>query len=207
MRVSFAILVATLMFTGCSKYPPDSVTTEENDMIGSLYDQSADFSSYKTFAIVDTVLSIRREDGKPIPDTSVSRFNDRIIKQIADGMIVKGYTRVSKDSTPDLGIDVSIIVDENIGSYTYWGGYPGYWGWYGYSYWYSYPTTTYYRYEQGTLVMNMIDIKNKDDVSKELPVIWNNIAAGLVSDNVNYNYSRIERAINTMFEQSPYVKR
>jgi hypothetical protein len=203
----FSIASIVFLGFGCAKYPTDSVTTEENDMIGTLYDVNADFSSYKTFAIVDSVLLIQREDGEPKPDTGVSRHSDRIISLLSQNMQARGYTRVHKDSAPDLGIDASLLNDENVGSYTYWGGYPGYWGWYGYSYWYPWPTTTYYRYEIGTLVINMVDFKNRDEIDKELNVIWHNVGAGLVGSSSSYNANRIDRAIEIMFEQSPYLTR
>lgn len=193
--------------TSCNKYPADSVSTEETDLIGSLYDQSANFGSYKTFAVVDTVNYIKTVAGENELDSGVSKYSDRIISLIAQNMTSRGYVRVHKDSMPDLGIDASILSGEFTGSYTYWGGYPSYWGWYGYSYWYGYPQTTYYNYEIGSLVMNMVDLKNRNDVDKELRVLWNNFAAGLVSNSNSTNSSRIDRAVNTMFTQSPYIKR
>ncbi|MBD78994.1 MAG: hypothetical protein CL840_08755 [Crocinitomicaceae bacterium] len=207
MKNLLIVLGYALLISSCAKYPADSVTTEENDIIGSLYNQNTNFSSYSTFAIVDSVLLIKRGAGEPEPDTGYFRYSDRMISLISQNMVSRGYTRVSKDSTPDLGIDVSVLNDANIGSYTYWGGYPGYWGWYGYSYWYGWPSTTYYKYEIGTVVINMIDLQNRNDVDKELTVVWNNVAAGLVASSSNYNTSRIDRAINIMFEQSPYVKK
>lgn len=206
MHRLYLFVVAFLAITGCAKYPADSVTTEENDMIGTQYDNSVNFTSYKTFAIVDSVIMIKRESGEPEPDTVVSKFSDRIISLIAQNMKERGYTRVNKTDKPDLGIDASILSDENIGSYTYWSGYPGYWGWYGYSYWYPFPTTTFYKYTQGSVVINMVDLKNRDDVDKELNVVWRNLGMGLVSNTASYNSNRIDRAINIMFEQSPYLK-
>ena len=196
-----------LVFASCAKYPSDSISAEENDMIGSIYNQNIDFTSYSTYAIVDSVILIKREAGDSELDTGVSKYSDRIIALIAQNMNSRGYTRVSKDSTPDLGIDCSMLNDQNIGSYTYWYGYPSYWGWGGYSYWYSWPSTSYYTYEQGTVVMNMVDLKNRNDLDKELVVVWNNVATGLVTTSSTSNGSRIDRAFNTMFEQSPYVKK
>jgi len=207
MKNTFILLGLLFLAVSCNKYPADSVTTEENDLIGSLYDQSANFGSYKTFAIVDSVIFIKNQSGENELDSGVSKFSDRIISLLAQNMIARGYVRVPKDSMPDLGIDASILSGEITGSYTYWGGYPSYWGWGGYSYWYGYPQTTYYNYEIGSLIINMVDLKNRNELDKELRVLWNNFAAGLVSNSTSSNSSRIDRAVNTMFTQSPYVKR
>jgi hypothetical protein len=207
MKNIFIFCGLLFLVASCNKYPSDSVSSEEADLIGSLYDQNADFSSYKTFAIVDSVIFIKNEAGEGVLDSGVSRYSDRIISSIAQNMTSRGYIRVSKDSAPDLGIDASILSGEFTGSYTYWGGYPSYWGWYGYSYWYSYPQTGYYQFEIGSIIMNMVDLKNRNDTDKELRVIWNNFAVGLLSQTTNANGSRVDRAINTMFEQSPYIKK
>ena len=59
----------------------------------------------------------------------------------------------------------------------YWGG-----GWY-----YPYPVT--YSYDTGTLIMEMVDLRQPVDQSNQnkLPVIWHAYASGLLYGNSHFN--------------------
>ena len=69
------------------------------------------------------------------------------------------------------------------------------------------PSTTYYKYEVGTMNVNFLDITRVVTLNKTIPVMWGSQLVGLVSSTASYNATRIDNAIAIMFEQSPYLKK
>ena len=97
--------------------------------------------------------------------------------------------------------------------YYAWGGYypgywyPGYWGgnWGG-GWYYPYPIT--YSYSTGSLLADMINLKNAPEGQKEkLTVVWNAYISGLLGGSGSLNVNRTTTAINQAFTQSPYLKK
>lgn len=77
-----------------------------------------------------------------------------------------------------------------------WGG-----GWY-----YPYPIT--YSYSTGSLLADMINLKNAPEGQKEkLTVVWNAYISGLLGGSGSLNVNRTTTAINQAFTQSPYLKK
>ncbi len=194
------------LLTGCQKYPSDSVSLEDEDVVGTLYDQSADFTAFKTYAIVDSIFYFKSEAGSNVPDTILFKHSDQLKSLIRSNMNTRGWTEVDTSQSPDVGIDVILVSGENVGAYNYWSYYPYYWGWGGYGYWYPwYGGTVYYTYEVGTISINMVNLKEIDQQNEQIGVLWNSAAIGTLSNTQSYNHERATSAINTMFEQSPYL--
>ena len=85
--------------------------------------------------------------------------------------------------------------------------YPGYWGgnWGG-GWYYPYPIT--YSYSTGSLLADMINLKNAPEGQKEkLTVVWNAYISGLLGGSGSLNVNRTTTAINQAFTQSPYLKK
>jgi hypothetical protein len=59
------LLPLVALLTGC--YPDKVDFVEELDMAGTQYDEGADFSSYATFHVLDTVMHLT-EDGEDDPN-------------------------------------------------------------------------------------------------------------------------------------------
>ncbi|UTW64141.1 DUF4136 domain-containing protein [bacterium SCSIO 12741] len=195
-----------LLLAGCQKYPSDSVRLEDEDVVGTLYDQSTDFTQLKTYSIVDSIFYFKSEAGSNVPDTIVFEQSDQLKSLIRSNMNTRGWTEVDTSQNPDVGIDIILVSGENVGSYNYWNYYPYYWGWGGYGYWYPwYGGTVYYTYDVGTIHVDMIDLKNVDHDSEKLRVIWNSAAMGILSNTQSYNHERVRNAVNKMFEHSPYL--
>ena len=94
----------------------------------------------------------------------------------------------------------------------WWGYYPGYWypgywgGNWGGGWYYPYPIT--YSYSTGSLLADMINLKNAPEGQKEkLTVVWNAYISGLLGGSGSLNVNRTTTAINQAFTQSPYLKK
>lgn len=201
------LLFVAIGFTSCKKYPEDRSSLEEQDIIVTQYDRTTTWASYATYAINDTVLILKNKSGKVRTDTGYTQFNDQILNNVNSNMTSLGFVRVAKDQNPQVAVDVTLIEDENIDSYTYWYGSSWYWGYPSYGYYYPWSSTRYYKYEVGTISVSFLDLTNIDTVSKRIPLLWSSQAIGTVSSTPSYNASRIDRAINVMFEQSTYLKK
>jgi hypothetical protein len=130
------------------------------------HDKSADFTTYKTFSVVDSVLIYGNQGSRNVLTNNDVILLERIIKNMQD----LGYRYVSAADKPDLGINVAQVnnsylnvVSQPIGSY--WGGYYGGWGM-GYPSYYS-----YYQVNESYWVFEMLDFKNANMVQKEVNVV------------------------------------
>lgn len=132
-------------------------------------------------------------------------------------MNAAGYTRISEKEDADLGLQVSYVASTYYfqGYYNdgpWWGYYPGYWypgywgGNWGGGWYYPYPIT--YSYSTGSLLADMVNLKNAPEGQKEkLTVVWNAYISGLLGGSSNLNVNRATTAINQAFTQSPYLKK
>jgi hypothetical protein len=128
-----------------------------------------------------------------------------------------GYTQVDSSASPDVGINIGAVLTRNITVYTYYPDYyywsdgywydPGaWWGYPGYGYYYPwYPATSVSSYEIGTLMIDMIDLKQITAKDSTMKVVWSATLRGIVSTSPTSNRERVEANINQAFEQSPYL--
>jgi hypothetical protein len=202
------------LLTGC--YPDKLDYVDEYDMAGTLYDEEADFSSYTTFHVLDTVMHLT-EDGED--DPSLSREHDEfILETIRQNMVDNGYTELaSPDSLniPDLEIFVQVMSQDFYTYYSYW---YNYWGYYpGWNYWYPgwggwYPGYPWYpgyvsSYSTGSLIVEMLDTEVPLDQSERPGMVWAGIVNGLLTDNTSNTRARLDKQLNQLFVQSPYLKK
>jgi len=214
-NLTIAILTISVagLLSGC--YPDKIDYLDEYDVAGTMYDESADFSSYVSFHVLDTVMHIT-EDGED--DPNLSRDHDELILGLVrQNMSDKGYMEmVTPDSLnwPDLEILVQVMSTD---FYTYFSYWYDYWSWYpGWDWWYPgypwypsypwYPGGGYYNsYTTGTLIMEILDT----DVSgEEKPgIVWMGLVDGLLIKNTSSTEARLEKQINQTFIQSPYLQK
>jgi hypothetical protein len=202
------------LFTGC--YPDKVDYVDEFDMAGTLYDEEADFSSYTTFHVIDTLMHLT-EDGED--DPNLSREHDEfVLETVRQNLLNKGYTELaSPDSLnmPDLEMLVQVMTSDFYTYYSYW---YYYWGFYpGWGYWYpgwgggypGYPWNPGYvsSYSTGTLIVEMLDTEASLDLSERPGVIWAGIVNGLLTNNSTNTRARLDKQINQLFVQSPYMKK
>ena len=215
-RLMIAAMVFSLagLLTGC--YPDKIDYMDEYDLAGTMYDEDADFSAYLTFHVLDTVMHITedRED-----DPNLNRDHDEyILGEIRQNMLDMGYTElVNPDSLnmADLELLVQVMTTDFYTYYTYW---YDYWGWYGGWNWYNpgypwypsypwYPGGGYYNsYSTGTLIIEMLDTDMPVVEGARPGVVWMGLVDGLLTNNISSGRERLDKQLNQLFEQSPYLQ-
>jgi hypothetical protein len=203
-----AVLLTTIFFTSCKKTPPLE-NLSGDFVVQTKYDTSVDFSSYKTFAIRDTI-AIATDNPKDSVWYDASAQS--IITEVAANMTAAGYKQVpAAGKGADLGIQLTGIRNKiiyNVSPGYWWGfsgyGKPCYWGdCEGYSYWYPYWYT--YSIKTGTIITEMIDLKNAS-IKRKLNIIWSGTGSGQIGDSKSFIVSECIKSVDQAFVQSPYLK-
>ncbi len=203
-RVPVFIVIAGIVLAGCTKEPLNNLSQEESRIYITNHDSAAVFSSYKTFSISDSVAIISNNQ---LQEKTLDSYDTQMIADIVSAMKQRGYTQVTKDQNPDLGINVNNIINTYTGyvDYSdYYGGYygywdPGYWGYPGYSYYGSYIGV--YEVNEGVISIDMFDLKSAVSSGK-ISSVWNGVLRGSgIFDSAN-----IDSMIKALFDQSAYIK-
>jgi hypothetical protein len=199
-------IFSILVFTGCTRDPLNNLTQDESRIYITNHDSNADFSSFQTFSVADSVAVI--ENGQLL-GYDLTPYDAALISAVKNKMVGQGYTLVTKNNDPDLGITISSITNNSTGiiSYNdYAGDYYGYWD----PYYWGYPGSSYYfptyygvyNISEGALSMDMIDLKNAE-TSNQLKNIW----TALVRGSGIFNSANIDKHVETLFAQSAYLKK
>jgi hypothetical protein len=204
----YLILLLCGFVTWSCHIQPDNAELIDQMVVSTNYDTGADFTAYATYAIpTDTIGFLSNNSSDTIITSPSSDFPRQVLKAIRANMDQRGYTRVNRSDTPDVGINVMVVNDFNVFQevvYPDYYGYPGgyYSGYYGYGSYYSYPYVNTYAYNTGVLIVEIVDLKNKTPDNK-VKVIWDAYMGDV--------YSTIDRlaqstdAIDQAFVQSPYI--
>jgi hypothetical protein len=187
---------------------PDANKLYDELVVSTNYDPDVDFTSYTTFAMpTDTIDYVSETSNETVLVASESNFPRPVLEQIRANIESRGYTRVTKNENPDLGINVAVINDFNVfqtivypDPYYYPGNY--YSGYYGYNSWYSYPYVSTQAYNTAVLVVEIVDLKNRTPDNK-VKVIWAGYMGDLYSTLNLVDQART--AIDQAFQQSPYI--
>ena len=203
---SIALLAMGGLFvlSSCTKDPYRDMSEEESRIYITNRDTTANFNSYKTYSIVDSVSLI---DNNQFAGKEATSWDLQVIAAVQNEMNARGYTRVSRNQSPDLGINVSRLYNTttNVVDLTgYWGGYGGYydpyyWGYGGYDYYF--PTYGYYQSTEAALSIDMLDLENASG-THTIKGVWN----GLVRGSGVFRSSNVTSQIQALFEQSPYLR-
>lgn len=198
------MLALGALFTGCTKDPVANLTENESRIYITNHDSTVNFSAYKTFSVSDSVAVIK--EGRSSKE--ITATDQAFINAVKAEMQARGFTLVSKGSTPTLGINVSRIYNTSTGVISYnnyynnYGGYydPYYWGYGGYGYYspYSYAT---YSITEGALSVDILDLKDAASTNR-ISVIW----TGLIRGSGIFNSSSAQDQVKMLFTQSPYLK-
>lgn len=209
-KISSLLIVSALTFGITSCYTDYGLTSSDYDVVVTRYDKETDFSSLKTFSLVDSVFHITG-DSTESDSEFLSRDNDAlIISTIRQNMLDYGYTEILEPSDQNKPAVVIVIqaLGTKVDQYYYYGypgwGYPG-WGW-GYPGW-GYPgyyppyagKSTYY---VGTLFIDYFDVAASEN-QKDNVVPWYATINGLL--NSGQTEQRLVNTINQAFVQSPYL--
>lgn len=199
-----SILALVTTFTSCSKDPLAHLTDEESKIYITDHDSAANFSSYHTFSVSDSVDVVNNGQSS----REMSATDQAFVSAVKTEMLGRGYVMVNKNASPDLAINVSRIYNTSTGviSYAdYYDAYGGYWdpysyGYGGYGYYspYSYAT---YSIREGAISIDMLDLKNAA-AQNRITIIW----TGLIRGSNIFNSGTAPQQVNTLFNQSPYLK-
>lgn len=210
-KIAFLLLLVGISF-GCRKEPNLS-NLSDDFLVATLYDETADFGEYVTYKIVDQVGIVTND---PNGDTLLpANIANQLINRVKSNMNARGYTNLPFDSTADADLGVNIFAinqlnEGNVISPGYWWGYPGYYDpyyWGCYSCYYYYPFSYSYSYNTGTVVMEILDLKNADANNDKVIVLWTGLGNGLLSNFNSINTQYGLDAIDQAFIQSPYIQR
>ncbi|PWU02481.1 MAG: hypothetical protein C5B52_05305 [Bacteroidetes bacterium] len=195
------ILFVVALNVSCRK-TPDYDKLSVDFVVQTSKDPDANFKNYKTFSIPDFI-KLRTTN----PNDTIWDDQDaiKLLDQVSQNLISRGYTKVDLGANPDLGVTMTAIKDLNIGV-IYPGWWWGYWGCYwGYCYYPPYyPWGAIYTIPTGTLIVDMIDLKDAGNEQK-LVVKWGSVMSG----GLGYTNDDIQlgiKAIDQSFVQSPYIQ-
>ena len=167
--VSVPLLVGAVAVCGC-------VTLRVN----MDYDREADFAVYETYAWQDSEASL--EDDNPL-------MHQRLIQAIDNELSAKGLQKT--DAKPDLlvtyhGESQEMVVLDRVSYYDGWYRYGGI----------GVSTTRARSYEQGTLVVDLVDAEANR-------LVWRGVATDTVAGSPDAQTRQIETATRQMFRRYP----
>lgn len=205
MLISTTVILLFALVS-CTRDPLNNLTEDESRIYITNHDSNANFSSFHTFSVADSVAVI--EDGQ-LRGYDLTPYDAAFISALKNKMVAQGYTLVTKSNDPDLGITVSSITNNSTGiiSYNdYTGNYYGYWD----PYYWGYPGSSYYfptyygiyNISEGALSVDMFDLK---DVSTNNQI--KNVWTALIRGSGIFNSSNIDKHVETLFAQSTYLKK
>lgn len=193
---------AIFILGGCSKDAVSKLSADESRLYITNHDSTADFSSFKTFSISDSVDVISNNHLRGKTRTS---FDSLLISSVAGIMAQRGYTQVTNDAKPDLGINVSNMISSYTVVYgNYYDDYydyldPYYWGYGGYGYYSSY--IGQYQVNAGAISIDMFDLKDATANGK-IKAVW----SGVIQGTGTYNSTDVSSSVQALFNQSAYIK-
>ncbi|ACT93979.1 DUF4136 domain-containing protein [Dyadobacter fermentans] len=198
-KASFLLLIVGLGFMSCSKDPISDLSNEESLVYITNHDKAANFSQYKTFSIVDSVLVVENNRA----GTSLDDIDRAMLQRLITNMQNMGYKYVSRTQNPDVGINVSWITNTylNVVSQPLSSYYGGYWGGYGYGFPSYYG---YYQTSESSWLISMLDFKNPQTTpsGKTFNVIWDaQIRGSAIGDQ-----ALVDKMADSIFGQSEYLK-
>lgn len=213
-HIMFVLLVIggiSATFNSCSKDPLDHISDEESRVYTTYKDTSAQFSTYTTFKVPDSVSVV--VDGTQ-GSKALSTMDKAYITAVKKYMTAAGYTLVSGSATADLGVNVNKLINHSnvyVSYGSYWGGFGGfwdpgfYWGYPGYGYGYPAFAQSYIITDAGISV-NIVDLKNATTNNNTIKPIWVGIINGYGVVN-NSDSTVADPQVKALFDQSTYLKK
>ena len=200
-------LLMIITLGSCRKDPLNNLTNDESRIYISNYDTTANFSSYTTFSIADSVDVI---ENNQLTGRERSSFDSTVLTTIGSILQQRGYQKVSRESSPDLAIAVSRVYNTSTGVFSYgdywdyYGGYwdPYYWGYGGFGYYPPYYDVGVYSITNGGLEIDALDLKNASAHGNKITAIWTGLARG----EQTFQTANAAAEVQALFDQSAYFK-
>jgi hypothetical protein len=205
--------VALFLFVisfACSPSSPDYIS--DYDVVYTNEDKEYDFSTINTYFLPDSVVHMVEQG-----DEADHRFDEQILSALVDNLNALGWTRLPENGQNKADVVVLATASNQLyGScaaycwYCYWGWYPG-WGYYppgwgpGWGWGYP-PSMICTSYATGTVFISITEPDEASSSENKLPVVWVGIMNGLLEGNDADIAARIDKSIDQMFIQSPYLR-
>ena len=193
-----------------SCYPEGADNVEDYDVAMTTYDKSADFSTFSTFSMPDSIVYFSNDK-----NTTVNhQFDDAILQVVRNNFVNLGYQEMANPTEtdkPNFVVMVSGFSNVNYGYfinnwYNNWNWYwTGWWPGWGYDPYYPWAPISVYSYRTGSIVVEMVSTTPRADY--KIPVLWSGIADGLLQGSTASIQSRVTKELNQCFNQSPYLKK
>jgi|APCry1669189204_1035204.scaffolds.fasta_scaffold00024_6 Domain of unknown function (DUF4136) len=208
-KLAMLAVAGTIAFMmSCATYPGVDSRLAEDLVDITKYAVGTNFTQFKTFSIVDSVTLIKDyHDSSKMSNPQTQA----LLSEIISNMEARGYTLVErKTGNPDLGINAGVIKVTNVSYYYpgwYWDyGYynPSYWGYPASYYWYPYypPAVSYY--STGTVIIELLDLKNAKVHDNKLYVDWVAIIRGLLTGS--HTQQEVLDNVDQCFAQTPQLR-
>lgn len=206
-KIGLALLTVTIIaaLSSCTKDPLKNMAEDESRIYITNHDSTANFNSYKTYSIVDSVSLV---NDNRLAGKEATSWDMQVIDAVQNAMNARGFVKVDRTQNPDLGINVSRVYNTttnvvNLTDYwDYYGGYydPYYWGYGGYDYYFP-PAYGVYQTTEAALSIDILDLKDASG-TQTIKGVWN----GLIRGEGIFKSSNVESQVQTLFDQSPYLK-
>src|SRR6185437_4243477 len=121
-----ALLIITFLGS-CRKDPLNHLTNDESRIYVTNFDTTANFSSYSTFSVADSVAVVQDNQ---FAGRSLNAFDSQVILAITQQLLQRGYQQVNSKSNPDLAINISRVYTSSTVLFSYgdyWDYYDQYW--------------------------------------------------------------------------------
>lgn len=213
-------LILSLAFSSCLKNKLNEANT--SDIVFTIYDSSVDFSSLKSFSIVDSIGKIDVSNLNSTDTLVLDPYRTIILDQIRLNLQNLGFTEKSNPDSADLWINVNVILNptgEMISQYSYVDGNGEYQSaWWGSRFYFGAPdhwgvvANALYKFQipnnfsgtSSSLMIEMLDQASYDSLNNKIYVPWFGAIRSALSGNDLEN--RLVNAIDQVFEQSQYLR-
>jgi len=165
------------------------------------YDKSVDFSEFKTFSFYPW-------DWKH--GFQINEYDKQtILNSIKSNLESKGYKYLEEGGDMSVSLFLTLKDKTSYEAYTNhyggWAGYGGGWGYSGFGYGYGYgpgyssTTVTQYNYQEGTLIIDFFNFKEKK-------LIWQGIGSRQVEPNLDKRDKMLPKNVNQILYYFPKSK-
>jgi hypothetical protein len=208
-------VMAVLLAAGAC-YPGQIQGVDEPDVVLTVFDSSAAFGSFGTYAMPDTVIRVDGQGTNLLPSPELDQ---QILDAVATEFAALEYTRVTSEAPGPPDVVVLLTVSASDGSlwtsdrwWSNWGWFPGWTSWYpawDVNWMLRYPWAKTYPgvRRSGTLLITMIDPDHDGSEPQSIPVIWASALDGLYLGSEASVVSRFQGLVRQAFHQSPYLQR
>lgn len=193
------LFIISLGFLSCEPNPKTEDLLK-GIVVQTDFDEGINFASYSTYTLTLDTLGLISNS---FSDTLIiNEYSEAITQKIKTNLDQRGYSQVSSDQNPDLGVTAFVVYDfslfQTISYPSYYGGfYSPYYGYY-------YPIVNTYASNQALLIIQIVDL-NQKNTQNQFRVVWTCTIGDLVA--TIDAFERSVEGVDQAFLQTPNVSR